>query len=554
MTRKGKKIHEKLIAKNAKSNPKAFWRYAQSKLKTRAAIPDLIIPGTESDPKYVSSDREKAEIFVNYFSSVFTTEPDDETMPPFEERDYSEVIDNINITYETVLKKLKKLKINKSPGPDTIHPRVIHEIAESVSTPLAIIFSTSIRNKTLPEEWKQANISSIFKKGKKTHPQNYRPVSLTSIICKTMESIIRDHVIDHMKQNNLFSPKQFGFINGRSTVLQLLHVLKIWTEIIDQGGTLDAIYCDFMKAFDKVPHKRLIYKLDKYGIKGNILGWIHSFLNGRTQKVNINGSFSTAAPVSSGIPQGSVLGPILFVIYINDLPDVIDKNSFAYLFADDTKIFREIKSQADIDILQKDIDKLVEWSNLWLLKFHPDKCVHIGIGINRKQDNSYRYKMEDKNLKISSCEKDIGVFIDSKLKFEEHINHAVNKANRVLGIARKTFDYMDIKTFNHIFKALVRPHLEYAAPIWFPHHNRLKEMIENVQRRATKMVPGLSHLSYPDRLKKLKLPTLSYRRVRGDMIQTYKLLDKINGYDQSLPPLLTMNNTGLWAMTAKNFF
>ena len=147
-----------------------------------------------------------------------------------------------------------------------------------------------------------------------------------------------------MTDNNLFSPFQFGFISGRSTVLQLLHVLKLWTDILDQGGSLDAIYCDFMKAFDKVPHKRLIYKVEKYGIKGNIIGWIESFLSNRTQCVSVNGHKSSSAPVTSGIPQGSVLGPILFVIYINDLPEVMSDGSIAFLFADDTKIFRQIKS------------------------------------------------------------------------------------------------------------------------------------------------------------------------------------------------------------------
>ena len=176
-----------------------------------------------------------------------------------------------------------------------------------------------------------------------------------------------------MDVNKLFSTKQFGFLAGRSTVMQLLKVLDIWTQILDQGGCLDIVYCDFMKAFDTVPHKRLLHMVQNYGITGNLLGWISDFLVGRTQQVVINDAKSSKASVTSGIPQGSVLGPLLFVIYINDLPDVVDKDSFVFLFADDTKVFRQINSDNDKTVLQSDIDKLLEWSKKWLTRFHPDK-------------------------------------------------------------------------------------------------------------------------------------------------------------------------------------
>ena len=547
LTRKLKKMKENIIAKNAKTNPKAFWQYSQSKLKNRSKIPDLQIPKTDSPPKFASTDKEKAEVLGEYFSSVFTQEPQQDEMPFFQRREYETELKNIEINEEKILKKLKKLKINKSPGPDNIHPRTLRETAEEIAVPLVIIFKTSLRTKELPKDWKHANVSAVFKnKGKKTLPENYRPVSLTCILCKVMESIIRDHIIDHMKQNNLFSPKQFGFINGRSTVLQLMHVMDVWTEILDEGGCLDVVYCDFMKAFDKVPHNRLIHKVDHYGITGNVLGWVSSFLSNRTQSVHLNGEKSTIAPVTSGIPQGSVLGPILFVLYINDMPEVVDNLTFIFLFADDTKIFRRINSQADVDILQKDIDKLIKWSNIWLLKFHPDKCKYMGIGY---QGNALpeKYNMDGQFLEVTDCEKDIGVHIDPKLSFDKHIGKSINKANRILAVIRRTFERIDSENFSFLFKGLVRPHLEYAAPIWSPFLEKQKDLLENVQKRATRFIPGCYNLSYPERLKKLKLPTLAYRRLRGDMIQVFKLTraeQGEGGYDRSLPELFKQNHAG----------
>ena len=540
LTRKGSQIVQKTVAGCAKTNPKAFWKFSQQKLKTRSGIPDLItkVGGNNNSDTFTKNDQEKADTFSKQFSSVFTTEPDSNDMPYFEEKTYEEALSTIEITNKVVMEKLKNIKQNKSPGPDNIHPRVLFEVRESIYKFITIIFSTSLRTKTLPVEWKHARVSAIYKKSNKTVPLNYRPVSLTCILCKMLEGIIRDHIIKHMTENNLFSPKQFGFISGRSTTLQLLNVLEIWSQILDSGGNIDSIYCDFMKAFDKVPHKRLVYKISKYGIKGEVLGWIDSFLSNRTQCVSIGEAQSEVMPVTSGIPQGSVLGPLLFVIYINDLPDVVDKDTFIFLFADDTKAFRDIKSVPDQIILQKDIKSLTEWSDIWLLKFHPDKCVAMQLG---NSCIKFDYVMEGHILDNSKCEKDLGVYIDDKLNFEEHIYEKIKKANKILAVIRKTFTKMNAQIFCQLFKGLVRPHLEYAQAVWSPQCKTLIRKVEDVQRRATKLIPGFYNLKYPERLKKLKLPTLAFRRARGDVIEVYKMLSKSGGYDQTIPCIFTMN-------------
>ena len=209
-----------------------------------------------------------------------------------------------------------------------------------------------METEVIPLDWKKAYVSPIYKKGARNRAENYRPISLTCILCKLMESFIKDIVMKHLKSENLLSCKQYGFISGRSTTTQLLSYLDKCIETIVTGGVVDPIYFDFAKAFDTVPHRRLLGKLSCYGISGDIINWIKAFLLGRSQVVRVNGEKSEETAVLSGIPQGSVLGPLLFVVYINDLPESVKSNIF--LFADDTKILKQITSKEDALDLQSD--------------------------------------------------------------------------------------------------------------------------------------------------------------------------------------------------------
>ena len=231
----------------------------------------------------------------------------------------------------------------------------------------------------LPNDWTTSTISAIHKKGSKADVSNYWPISLTCIVCKILESLIRDHIMDYFNKNNLFSNKQFGFIKGRSTVLQLLTLLDKWTLSLESGGQIDVIYTDFEKAFDKVPHKRLISKLKAYGISSELIKWIEGFLLNRKQQVRINGKTSGWTSVLSGIPQGSVLGPLLFIIFINDLPED-SKDADIYLFADDAKMFKFIDKTEDSIDLQRGCNYLYNWTNKWLMKLNINKCKVLSIG------------------------------------------------------------------------------------------------------------------------------------------------------------------------------
>ncbi len=534
LTKLARRNKESDIAKEAKYNPQKFWSFVNNKLYTKPSIPNLY--NSSNETTLTEDDEEKANVLSDFFSTVFTDE-DTTNIPPFPDRQFNSTLDNIEINRELVLKKLTNLNTSKSPGPDKIHPRILKELASTLSTPLTILFTASLEQKKIPSDWKYAKVSAIYKKGNKKQPGNYRPVSLTSIICKLLESVIRNSIMEHMQINNLFSNTQFGFIEGRSTILQLLKVLDIWTDILNNNESIDAIYLDFMKAFDKVPHQRLLHKLKSYGLGQNIVDWMGSFLLGRKQQVCVNGANSEWKSVTSGIPQGSVLGPLLFVLYINDMPDNITSSIF--LFADDTKIFANSSNPQNTAILQEDLGKLLQWSKTWLLKFHPQKCRVLDINTHDRKHNDYY--LDDVQLEHSTCEKDLGIFVDNKLKFDTHIGTKVNKANKILGAIRRAFSYLDKNNFLRLYTSLVRPHLEYGNPVWSPQYTKDIITIENVQRRATKMIPDIRDKPYQDRLKYLNLPTLAYRRTRGDMVETYKILN--NKYDNRVSDILCLHSS-----------
>ena len=553
-TRNIQRSKEKEIANDIRKNPKKFWRHVNNNTKYKTAIPDLISPeGTK-----VTSDKEKAESLGQYFSSVYVTE-NCTNLPEQIESNTQTVLYNVCFNEEKVRKKLSELKIDKSPGPDGFHPRVLRETATEIAPAIAIIFQTSFRNGKLPDQWKIGNICAIHKKGPKSICGNYRPVSLTSILCKTMESIIRDEIMIYMRSQNLFSHFQYGFLPKRSTIQQLLKIMDQWTEELDSGLTIETVYLDFKKAFDTVPHLRLLNKLQAFGITGRLKQWIQDFLLNRTQRVKINNILSTPLPVTSGVPQGSVLGPILFLLYINDLPQGINSN--CYMFADDTKIYRKLQADAYInDYFQQDLDKLQAWSDKWLLQFHPDKCKRMHI--KRRQSDSrttpvHLYKDITGNriqvtLETVSQHKDLGIMVDEKLSFESHIIDIVRKANQMMGLITRIFRDLCPKVFIPLYKALVRSRLEYGQTIWAPHHLKDIRKLEAVQRRATKRVVGLKLLTYSERLRKLQLPTLSYRRSRGDMIEMYKISHGI--YEESTTINMSYSHTGLRGHEYKLFY
>ena len=498
--------YQKQIAKDAKVKPKMFYAYTNSRLKVREGISDLI----DKDGNKVQSDKGKADLLNDFFCSVFTEERTND-IPNCDATDSSTFLGSIEFTKEKVLKKLKNIDSSKSGGPDGIRANVLKELAEELSEPLACLFSKSMAEGKLPATWKDANVTPLFKKGDKTRTNNYRPVSLTSLLCKIMEAIIRDELVSYLQRENFLSNLQHGFISKRSCVTNLLSTLDDWTELLDSGSPVDVIYLDFSKAFDSVPHLRLLEKLKIYGICDDLLKWIGDFLIGRRQRVNVNGSYSEWSPVTSGVPQGSVLGPVLFVAFINDLPDVVE--SLCKLYADDTKLYSNVENIELREQIQKDLDCLVDWADKWQLRFNADKCHVLHLGFNnchhpyfmRKHDSTDKVE-----LSTTDVEKDLGVQVDKDLSFANHIQCQANKGNKLVGLIRRTFTHLDKETMKLLFVAMVRPHLEFANVAWSPQLNKDIDIIEAVQRRATKIIPGMTNMTYTERLKLMKLPSLKY--------------------------------------------
>ena len=518
ITRELRKEFEHKLAKEVKKNPKSFWNYVNSRLNTRTRVDDIEM----EDGTLTSNDTERAEVFNNFFSSVFTKENTDHVPTPGYDFTGDPLVD-IEISNEKILKKIRKLHRGKSPGPDGLHPRLLSELDECLCTPLRLLFRKSIDSSKLTDMWKTGHVVPIHKKGSRRKAGNYRPVSLTAIISKILESLVRDEILDHMVKHKLFSDDQHGFVPSRSCMTQLLIALDEWTLELDKGEPVDAIYLDFRKAFDTVPHQRLLKKIEHYGIKGKLLDWIRAFLVGRKQKVIINGAHSSWAEVTSGIPQGSVLGPLLFVMFINDMPSVVTNT--CKLFADDAKLYGSVKSKENIQSLQSDLQKLEDWCNLWQMGHNTDKCHSLHLGNNNPK---HVYTLNGESLVQTSQEKDLGVIIDDGLKFHTHTAKAVAKGFSILAVIKNSFEYIDEVTLPLLFNSRIRPHLEYGNLIWGPHYRIDQMEIERVQRRATKLVPNLRHLPYEDRLKALKMPSLFYRRRRGDMIQVFKIITGID--------------------------
>ena len=449
---------------------------------------------------------------------------------------------DLNISVNGIIKLLQGLNPSKAPGTDRINPQLLQKLSLEIAPILQAIFFRSLVESSLPSDWLKANVSPIFKKGDKSCPANYRPISLTCIICKLMEHIIASNLVKHLDRNQILYDLQHCFRAKRSCETQLtmlieelhydhqhcfrakrscetqLTMLKEELHLQD-GKQTDIILLDFSKAFDKVSHEKLIYKLHGYGIRGKTLRWIKSFLNGRSQTVVLEGDCSEEVPVTSGVPQGS----ILFLVYINDLPENV--KSQVRFFADDTAAYLAINSLADSRQLQDDLDILQDWEVNWNMEFNPGKCQVIRVTRSRSPLPT-TYMLHNQTLEVVPCARYLGVDISHDLSWKPHINRITDNANKSLGFLRRNLKAKNLQLRERAYKAIVRPQLEYAASVWDPHTQDDINKIEMVQRRAGRWVlnDNSPYSSVSDMLEKLNWHTLEQRCADSRLVLFYKII------------------------------
>ena len=516
--------YEKSLILRSVENPKLFHAYIRGKKVGRPGVGPLTLPSGEiSDNPTVMT-----ECFASSFANIYNRQAPAEPSP-------HQICDSRLSTFmfsvDDVLRVLLNLDASSAMGSDSIHPCFLKSCSSVLCKPLYLIFNRSLMEGDIPLEWKKSLVVPIFKKGSRYDPLNYRPISLTSVSCKCMERLVVDQLYEYLEVHNILSSEQFGFRSGRSTMDQLLLSYNDISDWLDSGLVVDLILFDFSKAFDVVCHTVLLRKLRSIGIHGRLLLWIERFLLGRTMQVTIQGAVSSPKSVTSGVPQGSVLGPVLFLIYINHVAAHL---SCKYkIFADDLKVFMGIRDPTsdtntvshDAGQYQLDIDCLCKTAKSWGLHMNHTKCTVLRFKRKNHDLPAPTYHLDSKPLRVSRTQSDLGVVVDDTLKFHDHIQRTAHKAG---GLAQNLLKCTVCRTREFMLQLLVthiRPVIEYCSCVWNTGYHQDVRLLESVQRRWTKKIEGLQDLDYGSRLKALNLFSVQGRLLRADLIQYWKILN-----------------------------
>lgn len=512
-----------------RDSPHKFWKFLSKKKKT---ITRISCQGVQlADKSQIS------EAFNKYFQSVFShhglfVQPS--TMSPNTTPDI--------VSSSGVFSMLLNLKTKASAGPDGIPNIFLRRYAEAITEFLVVIFRKSFETGNIPSDWRKARIVPVLKKGDPALIANYRPISITSTCCKLAEHIIANYITTFLNDNKVLTPHQHGFRKGFSTVTQLTSVIHTFASVLNSAGQMDVIFLDFSKAFDVISHAKLIYKLELIGLPNFIIRWISSYLSHRTQFVCIDDCYSNHLPVTSGVPQGSVLGPLLFLIYINDITNVITTPVQIRLFADDCVLFHQITCQDDQVLLNSNLQNIHTWCNKWDMKLNLEKTVYMTI-TNKKASFSFPYNISSHLLTEVSEYKYLGVTITKNLSWNKHVSNVCSSAFRKLCFLRHKLKLAPPELKKLTYFSIIRPSLEYACTVWDPYTKRNIEALEMIQRKAVRFIFSKYRVTdSPTTLMQTHgIETLQLRR----KIQRLKLLFLLKNHKLSMnaDPFLKPNTT-----------
>ena len=497
---------------------KRFYKTLKAKRRDQVGIPPLRGRNGTLD----STSKGKANLLNAQYTSVFKDE-DPSNIPDLGASPYRS-LPKINVSGNGVKKLLENLNPRKAVGPDFVPTQILKEFKEDIAPILQVIFQQSLDTGVVPEDWKTANVVGVFKKGDRHQPSNYRPVSLTCVSCKLLEHIVFRAVMDHVDFHKILKFFQHGFREKHSCETQLINTIEDLSRGLNNQQQLDLLILDFSKAFDLVGHQRLLKKLQFYGIRDTTLQWISSWLVERTQKVVVDGANSSASPVTSGVPQGTVLGPLQFILYINHIN--VNTTSSIRLFADDCLLYRHIRTAQDAEELQRDLTQLCRWADVWQMDFNATKCNILSV-TRKKCPIRAVYSIRGVQLEQVVHNPYLGVELAADLDWGHHVKNVVPKAQRTLNLLRRNMWGCSRETKDIAYRTLVRPVLDYAGAAWDPFQANHIEGLEKIQRRAARFVTGRHSRedSVTDMLKDLQWRSLQERRLTSRLCMLHKTVN-----------------------------
>ena len=527
------KVAEKL--KSGALSSRDWWRTLKTVIapNSKSSVPPL-----EKDGIIIDDDTDKANVLNNFFRDQTIINDDGVELPQFENYDIQSELSSIHITPDEVETVLKSLPLGKSSGPDGINNRVLRELAKEISVPFCSLFNRSIQAGEFPDIWKRSHVSPIAKGGDRKSPSNYRPISLLCTSEKCFERVVFKHLYNHFHENHILTPLQSGFVPGDSTVNQLTFLYNIFSQSLDSGKEVRVVFCDISKAFDRVWHEGLLLKLESAGIKGSLLAWFRSYLTNRKQRVVLPGSESKWNEIRAGVPQGSILGPLLFLLFINDIVKDIGCN--IRLFADDTSLFLVVENpDTAAEILNLDLDKIMLWAKKWLVLFNPVKTEAFLASRKINRPIHPPLLMEDTQIVEVDSHKHLGIIFQNDCSWHNHIDYVKEKAWARVNAMRKLKYEFDRKSLETIYLTFIRPILEYADIVWDNCTQHEKSELDKIQNEAARIVTGTTKLvSIRALYEEIKWDTLEERRRKHKLNLFYKMVNGLSPpYLSSLLPL-----------------